>query len=293
MGILLSCPNFSTDTLSEDSLDNLQYSITKQQKDLEKLKFQTLEQNEQLEVVRAQNKGHLEAIQVLQLQIQGLCTQLDEQESLFDSIKQETQQQQQDITAIKKNQQERIKHIENAVLVEKETEESSSPTIELKLVPLDKEISTATFIWRVENFEHLQKKARSGKHQVINSDHFYSDRYGYKMKVRMYPNGRTEVAGTHLSLYIVIESGEYDAMLPWPFVRKVTLLLLDQEENPAERKNVQGSFEKIDAISCFGRPNLLDNEAYGFQKMIKLKDLEEKKFVVDGVMFIRVDVAAE
>lgn len=291
MGILLSCPNFSREVQSGDSLDSLQYHITKQNEDLEKLKLQTLEQNEELEVVRAQSKSHVQAIELLQNQIQELSTQLDEQDRLFNLIKEENQPQKEDIATIKNTQQDRIKHLEVAILeeekVKNEEPRPATPT------EVERVISTATFIWRLENFEYLQKKARIGKQQVINSEPFYSERHGYKMKVRMYPNGRGEAKENHLSLYIVIAHGEYDAMLPWPFVRKVTLSVLDQEEDSSKRKNISGSFEKIDAINCFGRPEMVENEAYGFQKMIKLKDLQDKKFVVKGVVFIRVDVEAE
>jgi hypothetical protein len=35
---------------------------------------------------------------------------------------------------------------------------------------------------------------------------------------------------THLSLFFVVMRSEYDALLPWPFHQKVTLLLLDQDK---------------------------------------------------------------
>ena len=35
--------------------------------------------------------------------------------------------------------------------------------------------------------------------------------------------------GTHFSMFFVIMRGEYDALLPWPFLQKVHFRLIDQD----------------------------------------------------------------
>ena len=35
--------------------------------------------------------------------------------------------------------------------------------------------------------------------------------------------------GTHLSFFLTVMKGEYDALLQWPFKQTVTLMLLDQD----------------------------------------------------------------
>lgn len=50
---------------------------------------------------------------------------------------------------------------------------------------------------------------------------FYTAKYGYKLCLRLYLNGDGTGKKTHLSLFIVIMKGEYDALLPWPFRNKV------------------------------------------------------------------------
>lgn len=50
---------------------------------------------------------------------------------------------------------------------------------------------------------------------------FYTAKYGYKLCLRLYLNGDGTGKRTHLSLFIVIMKGEYDALLPWPFRNKV------------------------------------------------------------------------
>lgn len=51
---------------------------------------------------------------------------------------------------------------------------------------------------------------------------FYTAKYGYKLCLRLYLNGDGTGKKTHLSLFIVIMKGEYDALLPWPFRNKVS-----------------------------------------------------------------------
>ena len=82
---------------------------------------------------------------------------------------------------------------------------------------------------------HIERSKEQSK-QYVESDPFYM--YGYKLKLRLYPNGYDIDENTNLSTYIFVMKCEYDAMLPWPFKVKVPFTLIDQQENPVERENV-------------------------------------------------------
>ena len=76
-------------------------------------------------------------------------------------------------------------------------------------------------------------------HEVrLESVPFYTKRYVYKLKVTFHPNGHISDKNTHLSVYIVIMKGEFDAIIAWSFKKKVRVILIDQQENPVERQNV-------------------------------------------------------
>ena len=49
------------------------------------------------------------------------------------------------------------------------------------------------------------------------------------MCLRLYLIGDGAGTGTHLSLFLTIMKGEYDALLSWPFQQLVTLMLLAQD----------------------------------------------------------------
>ena len=73
-------------------------------------------------------------------------------------------------------------------------------------------------------FPHLQSLALAscpGNDSGFRISAFYTAKYGYKLCLRLYLNGDGTGKRTHLSLFIVIMRGEYDALLPWPFRNKV------------------------------------------------------------------------
>ena len=73
---------------------------------------------------------------------------------------------------------------------------------------------------------------------------FYSSRYGYKMCLRLYMDGDGSGKGTHLSFFLTIMRGEYDALLTWPFKQAVTLMLLDQDKQKDIVQPISSSFQR-------------------------------------------------
>jgi TNF receptor-associated factor 3 len=81
--------------------------------------------------------------------------------------------------------------------------------------------------------------------------------------------------------------GDYDALLPWPFRQKVTLMLLDQDTG---RRNLSDSFRPDPASSSFGRPTTEMNIASGCPLFVSQSVLSDPTYVKDNVMFIKVIV---
>ena len=85
--------------------------------------------------------------------------------------------------------------------------------------------------------------------------------------------------------------GEHDAILPWPFHKKLTLTLIEQLENPAERKNVISEFTTNPKhVKSFAKPNTAENIGRGYHEFVSHKGLKTRRFVVDDVLFIQVKV---
>ena len=145
-----------------------------------------------------------------------------------------------------------------------------------------------TFTWKITSFAIELKQAKNKVKEYVESDPFYM--YGYKLKLRLYPDGDGIGENTHLSMYIIVMKGEYDAILPWPFKKKVTVTLLDQQEDPVERENVLMSFIPVNEPECFARPTQEQNTGYGYRKFITPEKLHSRRYLVDDTLFVQVEI---
>ena len=95
---------------------------------------------------------------------------------------------------------------------------------------------------------------------------------------------------THLSFFLTLMRGEYDALLTWPFRQTVTLTLLDQDR----QKDIFQSFRPDPSSSSFQRPINEMNVALGCPKFAPLSILDNPSYVKDDMMFLKckVDIAA-
>lgn len=64
-----------------------------------------------------------------------------------------------------------------------------------------------------------------------SSDFFYTDKNGYRMCLRIIPNGFGSGKGSHLSCYLYLLSGPHDDKLSWPFTENFEIKLLNQIED--------------------------------------------------------------
>ncbi|KAL9954666.1 hypothetical protein ACROYT_G042231 [Oculina patagonica] len=146
------------------------------------------------------------------------------------------------------------------------------------------------FVWKINDFKEILRKARSEENIRIGSAPFYTESYGYKMKVEIYPNGQSSGKNTHLSVFIYVMKGEYDAILPWPFKKKVKITLIDQQEDLVERQNDTGQLFLGNYPQCSTRPMKEANISTGFPAFISHKKLYSRRYLVDDTVFLQVEV---
>ena len=143
-----------------------------------------------------------------------------------------------------------------------------------------------TMIWRVGGFDSRTKDARDARYTSIFSLPFYTSKYGYKMCLRLYPQGDGMGKNTHLSLFFVVMKSEYDSLLQWPFINKVTLTLINQTGGP----DVTDTFKPDPKSSSFQRPKTEMNVASGCPRFVPLDDLHRNGFIKEDTIFIKVKV---
>ena len=145
---------------------------------------------------------------------------------------------------------------------------------------------SGTFIWKIPEVQRRRGEARSGRTVSLYSAPFYTSRHGYKMCLRLYMDGDGSGKGTHLSFFLTLMRGEYDALLTWPFRQTVTLTLLDQDR----QKDIFQSFRPDPSSSSFQRPINEMNVASGCPKFAPLSILDNSSYVKDDTMFLKCQV---
>lgn len=157
---------------------------------------------------------------------------------------------------------------------------------DLRLSILDQCTYDGTFVWKIENYSQRFQESLVNKTPSLYSPPFYTSRFGYKMCARVYLNGDGSGKGTHISLFISVMRGEYDAILPWPFSKKITLKLLDQNK----LEDITETFRPDPNSSSFMRPRVDMNIASGCPKFCTHLRLQTNGYVRENTMFVKVIV---
>ena len=164
----------------------------------------------------------------------------------------------------------------------------------MRLLQLSNVKHTNEFLWRIDGFSEILKKAKNEGKEEIYSDPFYTkteiDGFGYKLKVLIYPDGTGDGKNTHLSVFIIIMKGEYDAVLTWHFRKKVTFTLIDQQDKLLKRENKTAKVTGENSPS-FTRPTTEENIAVGFPCFISHEELKSQHYIVDDTLFLQVTIS--
>ncbi|CAN9501908.1 unnamed protein product [Ophioblennius macclurei] len=159
--------------------------------------------------------------------------------------------------------------------------------MDLRFQVLETSSYNGTLIWKIRDYKRRKQDAVAAKTLSLYSQPFYTGYFGYKMCARVYLNGDGMGKGTHLSLFFVVMRGEYDALLPWPFKQKVTLMLMDQGPS---RKHLGDAFKPDPNSSSFRRPAAEMNIASGCPLFVSQSVLETGSYIKDDTIFIKVTV---
>uniref|UniRef100_F6T7F9 Zinc finger protein n=1 Tax=Ciona intestinalis TaxID=7719 RepID=F6T7F9_CIOIN len=148
-------------------------------------------------------------------------------------------------------------------------------------------------LWKISEWSSKKIEAEAGKRTVLQSPLFYSARFQYKLAVLLLPNGDGKAKGTHLSIYVRLCKGEYDALLSWPYRLPIEISLIDQSQDPRARINHTYSLRPNPCKEnkpFLGRPTSESNPSFGSQTFMPLDTLNTRDYIRDDAIFIRVSV---
>ncbi|XP_068734886.1 TNF receptor-associated factor 3-like [Montipora capricornis] len=143
-----------------------------------------------------------------------------------------------------------------------------------------------TYTMKIDNVRCRFQDAISGKYTRIESPPFYTSRRGYRCQMFVYLNGDGEGHRTHVSIFLAMMRGDFDAILPWPFKQKVTFTLIDQEKN----NDHSDTFKPRDSDTSWRRPRSTRNVGSGTPTFILHENLSSGGYIRDDTMFIRAQI---
>ena len=142
------------------------------------------------------------------------------------------------------------------------------------------------YTWKIGGFHEILGRAKRGVYVRIESDPFYTGECGYKFGMHLYPNGYGKGKNTALSLFLLNMVGEYDAILQWPFPKKVTLILIDQQGNLDDRQTVSRHLTGTKEM-WRSRPQKGKDHSRGFPYFMSHDQLQKRAYVVDDTIFVQ------
>ncbi|CAG5133598.1 unnamed protein product [Candidula unifasciata] len=193
-----------------------------------------------------------------------------------------------------RQQQAQLDEIENQFRLQQQQlqlKDAALADVEMRLAAQELARYDGTILWKVSGFEGKKREAISGQTTSLYSPAFYSGPCGYKMCARIYPNGDGIGKGSHISLFFVIMRGHYDALLPWPFSQKVTLMMIDQNH----KEHIVDAFKPDPTSSSFKRPTTEMNIASGCPLFLPLDKLHSRQYgyLRDDTIFVKIIVDTE
>ena len=111
----------------------------------------------------------------------------------------------------------------------------------------------------------MRDAARWGENCIF-SDPFYSHPNGYKMRLRLLPNGSNNGHNSHVSLYLTLLHGPNDAHLEWPYKKRTRVSII----NPGNGEDITRIVDptKGGSEEAWRRPTQSSNTDCGWETML-------------------------
>ena len=135
-------------------------------------------------------------------------------------------------------------------------------TLEALEIAAAPQVSLVPINFFLRDFVHLKKKST-----LWISPSFYTHPHGYRMCLCVYPNGKFTGHGTHVSLFVCLKQGQYDAYIKWPFRGSVSIEIINSSGNVADNTVITYHDNLDDSVT--GRVTDRDMSfGYGFRNFI-------------------------
>ena len=145
--------------------------------------------------------------------------------------------------------------------------------------------NTGVFIWRIDNVESALAKATSLLGKI-----FSSEPNAYVLQPKIFFDGARPEDKGYVSVFVRILRGPFDAILTWPFKKRVCFTLINQEERKGIKRDIEKILMPVADAEELRRPSEDANNGFGIYKFVSHEMLRGERYIVDHVMFIKIEI---
>ena len=202
-------------------------------------------------------------------------------------MKEVKSQHENDMKEVKLLHAENVKVLRQEILMPRPSRDERVPReVKEHLPPHESE---PTYTWKIANFTRKLAQATSKNDDgQIESEPFFSS-HGYKMKLAVNINEGPYGHTGYMGVYLILMKSDRDATLSWPFTKRHTFVLVDQQGDLDQRQNI--SYTAVpDGDAEFERPKQRQREKVGRgkYKFAKHSTLRTRKYIKNHTVYIKV-----
>jgi hypothetical protein len=153
--------------------------------------------------------------------------------------------------------------------------------------PLHQQEPEPDYTWKIANFTRKLALAKSDYDDgIIQSEPFFSS-HGYKMKLQVQINEAPSGFAGNMGVYLVLMKNDRDGTLPWPFTKRCTCVLVDQQDDLSQRQNIEAVITPSGEEE-FKRPRQREYRGWGEAQFVKHSTLRTRQYIRDHVVYIKI-----
>ena len=146
----------------------------------------------------------------------------------------------------------------------------------------------AFFIEEITEVEQHRQVDNNGGTTAIFTPPIKTDRYGYKLGIRMYLDGVGDGRGRYVAIFVHMMIGKYDNFeVRWPFTQRITLSIIDQS---GAKRHISRILQAKPNMSAFQKPTeAISRTGCGFVKFAAIDEVFSPPYVKDDKLFLKIE----
>ena len=148
-------------------------------------------------------------------------------------------------------------------------------------------------ILKWSGYEAIMRNAKEGRNEFYYMRPFYTYVGGYRMQLRVHPNGTNNGKNTHMSVHCHLMPGRNDDSLIWPFKGTICVSILNQVEDTEHIFKEVWSYHHDIPDTVTKKPAGIRNEkGWGYAQFARLSEIEDftatRQYLMNDALFFRI-----